>query len=189
MSKDRKTITKGRDAIKSTNDTIAVWKMGNRLYGTDQTLGKDGFALHHHRDGVPDMMGGRATGQRLHGCYDCEFFVWKCVDPIWLSENLNEWLRNTFPEWNHQCTHRRVPGLSSGKYTVSPTSQWDGRNIQQNTGDCTDQSVQHVAKRLEPACTCSVMVLQDNMQETDGTNTFLISLWCGSCHVNGIYHT
>lgn len=43
--------------------------------------------------------------------------------------------------------------------------------------------------RLGPAPTCSAMGLQNNVQETDGKNTFSVSLWRGSCHANGIYRT
>ena len=90
MSKDGKTITKGRHTTKSPNEAAAIQEMGNRLCGPYQTLGKDGCTLHHHRDGVPNTMGRGAASQGLHGCYGCKVFVRKRVDMIWLSENLNE---------------------------------------------------------------------------------------------------
>ena len=64
--------------------------MGNQLCGIDQASGKDESMLHHHCDGVPDIVGGSVADQGLHDHYGCEVFVRKCVDTIWLSENLNE---------------------------------------------------------------------------------------------------
>jgi len=54
--------------------------------------------IYHHRDVVPDTMGGSTTDQGLHDHYDCKSFSQKHVDMIWLFENLNERSQDTFLE-------------------------------------------------------------------------------------------
>lgn len=57
-------------------------------------------------------------------------FCLKCVDTVWMPKSSNEWPRNTLPKWNYQCTHWGIQGISSTKYVVSSTSEWDSQSFQ-----------------------------------------------------------